>query len=892
MQSLVNGFRSQIRYRIILPYLALTLIIMLIGASIALALVAASQEERLTNQLAQVARITADALSERETQNLAFLRQIAFAPALPEDNIPAVSDALFQGQSAELQRALISYYHVATLNQALDPDRLIVFDRQGQALIDWLRVSDEPLAEPLLIEGTNLRQLSFFEGLINEDFGESIDKTSGLIFFEPDPQAYFFTVVPIRHEQQIIGGALLAIKTERLLKSIERNTFAAISLIYDLQGHALSATYISRNELADLAMPAQILRDLQSGAAQSSFNYEIYQRPFQLVYSPLFIANQHVGYFAVGLSRDYQFEPVSLSRNAIIAITLILMLGSILLGYRISRSITQPLEQLVNTADQVVAGNLEQRTEILANDELAHLGSAFNQMTEHLLRLYHTSRDLSTSIKLDEVLRLAQQTVDEFVPNTVVIALLPRNHQWFYHIPANAVEQIQSLDREPEPMIQMLVDQLTKQQTPQAYQFQTPQQLKDFAVFKAFPFASAIVTPIQAQDSLSGILFFLHQTPNIFSGVLQSTLYATANMIASVLFNAILFEQVQEKASERQAIIQSIGDGVIVCDQQGTILLMNSAAETILDIHDWQSKHYVFDSIPMLCPEVQNDVFGKPQTLPDLYTYGSYSLRLTRSPVINEQLANTGEVIILHDISDSVAINRAKTNFIQVISHELRTPLTSIFGNVDLLLHGFGGDLNETQTDLLNQVQSRSAQMRDMLNNMILVANIEADTLVSQPAPQDVWLSVENVLSPMRASFEAKNIELELVELGEIPPVFIDREQFRIILTQLIDNAYRYTETGSVRISARYDVNTVVIAIQDTGMGIDSNNMEHLFTRFSRIQGSYTKVRGSGLGLAITKQLVERQGGRVWVESEVQKGSTFFLSLPRAESYEIPWAEQ
>src|SRR5690606_39255938 len=148
------------------------------------------------------------------------------------------------------------------------------------------------------------------------------------------------------------------------------------------------------------------------------------------------------------------------------------------------------------------------------------------------------------------------------------------------------------------------------------------------------------------------------------------------------------------------------------------------------------------------------------------------------------------------DISDSVAINRAKTNFIQVISHELRTPLTSIFGNVDLLLHGFGGDLNETQTDLLNQVQSRSAQMRDMLNNMILVANIEADTLVYQPAPQDVWLSVENVLSPMRASFEAKNIELELVELGEIPPVFIDREQFRIILTQLIDNAYRYTETG------------------------------------------------------------------------------------------------
>jgi signal transduction histidine kinase/HAMP domain-containing protein len=892
MLRLLRAISSQIRYRIILPYLALTLIVMMAGAMIALALVAASQEERLTNQLAQVGRSTTDALANRESNHLVFLRQIAFAQENRAADAPAVADAIASGDPEVVTRALTNFYKFALLNPTLDLDRMIAFDTRGMALIDWLRTEQDPNALPAVLEGTDLSQVPFVKQIISGEQIEGNDKFAGLIGFAPDPQPYFYTAVPVRQGEKIVGGVMVAIKVDRLLVSLERFSQAAVTTFYDVQGKALGSTLVTRPELATFPMPAAVLNDLRSGAAQSLFNYDLRQRPYELAYSPLQIAGKQVGYFSVGLSRDFQFESFYLNRNTIIAITMILALGSVLLGYQIARGITTPLTALVDTAEAVTAGDLERRTDVQSKDELGRLGLAFNQMTEHLLRLYRTSRDLSTSIEVASVLNVAAATVDSFVPGTEVLALLDERGVWQYRLRDNSPKSLQTLrNLRLSPTDPLLLD-LAQERAPRLFSPNSEPRLTTMGLSSIAGFQSVLMTPLVVQEKLAGALIFGHQEPHAFEGAAEPNLIATANMAASVLYNAVLFSQVQAEAGERRAILQSIADGVIVCDQQRNIMLVNSAAEQMLKLRDWHIVRRNFSEVPLERIGIEQDLFGRDKVALDHYQLGDKVLRLSSAPVIGDNGETLGEVIVLHDISAEAAVDQAKTDFIKVISHELRTPLTPICGNVELLLRGLFGPLNDEQRETLEQVRGRADQMKDLVNNIIMVASIEANTLQTEPEPQDLWIAVENAVAPMRRQFANKGLELNIAPMEDLPYVLADREQLRLILTQLLDNARRYTQQGSVTVSATRRDGVVQLDIADTGPGISIDERSKLFTRFHRIEGNNSPERGSGLGLAITRQLVERQGGKVWASSEPGSGSTFSIVLPIASEQSAAMIEQ
>jgi signal transduction histidine kinase len=179
----------------------------------------------------------------------------------------------------------------------------------------------------------------------------------------------------------------------------------------------------------------------------------------------------------------------------------------------------------------------------------------------------------------------------------------------------------------------------------------------------------------------------------------------------------------------------------------------------------------------------------------------------------------------------------------------------------------------------------RADQMRDLVNNFVMIASIEANTLITEPEPQDVWLAVESALAPMRSAFAKKGIELRVNLPESLPPVLADRQQLHVILTQLLDNARRYTPGGVVTIAASQSDRIVQIDVADTGPGITPEEFQQLFTRFHRVEGNNSPERGGGLGLAITRQLVERQGGQVWANSTPGSGSTFSISLPVAHEH-------
>jgi signal transduction histidine kinase len=308
----------------------------------------------------------------------------------------------------------------------------------------------------------------------------------------------------------------------------------------------------------------------------------------------------------------------------------------------------------------------------------------------------------------------------------------------------------------------------------------------------------------------------------------------------------------------------------------------------MLGLRDWHIVRRHFDDVPLERVQVGPLLFGADQPAPEHYRLGDRVFGLSRAPVVADSngAGAFGEVIVLHDISTESAVDEAKNNFIATISHELRTPLTPICGNSELLLRGTFGELNPDQREMLENVRTRAEQLRDLVNNIVLIASLQANTLQIELEPQDVWITVEHVVAPLRRLFKRKGLEL-VINLPEgLPSVVADREHLRLVLTQLLDNARRYTQTGGVTVTAaRYD-SMVQIDITDTGPGIPQEEFPRLFTRFHRVAGNNSPERGSGLGLAITRQLVERQGGRVWAHSALGQGSTFSLALPIADEHD------
>ncbi len=886
MRRLLRAIQSQIRYKIILPYLALTLAVTMAGAAISLGLAAASWEDKLKTTLTQMGRDTTEALAQRERDNLAFLLQVAYAQENPAAKAPSVPEALASDDPAVVDRALLPFYNYARNNPSLDFDRMIAFNDQGQAVVDFLRVSNDPTAAPQRLEGTDLSGVADVQNIINGTTIDNADKFSNLIIFNPDPQPYLYTVVPVKQNDTVVGGIMVGVKLDHLLNTLENSSEATITTFYNLQGQPIGTTLLRRNELAELGVPKDVIARLQNNA-QSVFDVEnIRGRAFELVYSPLVVANRQIGFFSVGLSRDVEFSWLATSRNGIIAIAMVLAMGAVLLGYVVARRITRPLTALVSTAEAVTAGDLERRTSISTYDELGQLAQAFNQMTEHLLRLYRTSRELNALIDVRPILDVTGQTLHQLAPQTTALALLHHRDTWTYRVAEAAPEPLAALQGTTAHVPdKSLLEDIARGDLPRVLSPADDARLATVGMADTEAMQSVLLTPLLLQNRIVGMLIFANPEPHAFSGGVEPTLLAIANMAASVICNAMLFSQVREEASERQAILTSIADGVVVCDNERNIVLINDAAKRMLHLQPESNERINFNTLPLEPIAMSDDGFNNIQTDLVHYQVGNQVVTLSSAPVVLDDHHQLGEVIVLHDISAEAAVDRAKTQVIATISHELRTPLTVISGYTELLLRGMVGELSSTQSEMLDQVRLRADQLNNIVKNAVLLANIEAGMMKPMLETQSLSGAVEQAVISLKSGFQEKGLTLTIDVPDALPPVLADRDQLHQILTQLLDNARRYTAEGGVTVHAEQHDGMVQVHIRDTGAGIPSDTLEHLFSRFHRVEGNNSPERGGGLGLAITRHLVEQQGGQVWATSDVGHGSTFSFTLPIAHAH-------
>jgi signal transduction histidine kinase len=243
-----------------------------------------------------------------------------------------------------------------------------------------------------------------------------------------------------------------------------------------------------------------------------------------------------------------------------------------------------------------------------------------------------------------------------------------------------------------------------------------------------------------------------------------------------------------------------------------------------------------------------------------------------------------GAITLLEDITHLREIDRLKSEFIATASHELRTPLTSVQMGVHLLLEGAAGELNDKQTEVLSACREDCERLDKLMRDLLDLSRIEGGE--SQPALERVRTRefIVHATEELRPQVEAKGLTFRVLIPVGLPDVMIDRSQVQRVLSNLVINSIRYTKEGEIRVGAETRTNYVVVSVSDTGTGIPSEYLPHIFDKFVQVPGAATG--GAGLGLAISRLIVEAHGGQISAQSELGQGSTFTFTLPIVRSNE------
>ncbi|MGH7774095.1 MAG: sensor histidine kinase [Candidatus Binatia bacterium] len=226
-------------------------------------------------------------------------------------------------------------------------------------------------------------------------------------------------------------------------------------------------------------------------------------------------------------------------------------------------------------------------------------------------------------------------------------------------------------------------------------------------------------------------------------------------------------------------------------------------------------------------------------------------------------------------------IDRMKSAFVSNVSHELRTPLTSIKGSVDNMLDGLTGRLNEKQFRYLTRIKSNTDRLARLINDLLDLSIIEAGRIEFKPTSLPLAALVREAAETLRPMAEEKLISLD-IDSSDVT-AWADRDKVSQVLTNLVSNAVKFTPShGKVNVAIQKNGDQwVQVSVTDTGSGIPPEEADRIFDEFYQIpQPGKQKSKGTGLGLAISKSLVEMHGGKIWVKSEMDKGSTFFFTLP------------
>lgn len=385
--------------------------------------------------------------------------------------------------------------------------------------------------------------------------------------------------------------------------------------------------------------------------------------------------------------------------------------------------------------------------------------------------------------------------------------------------------------------------------------------------------------------------------------------HSFAFMIKSLKdFYQNLEQKVKDRTSELEraqakddAILTSIGDGVIATDNQGKIIFLNQPAQSMLKLTNDSMGKLLTDTVQITYEDSsQLPAAGRPMNLvlKSMQPYHSsvtnaiyysrsdssrFPVAITVTPIVlNHQLIGTIEVF--RDITLEKEIDKAKTEFISIASHQLRTPLSAVKWYTSMLLEGTAGQLSPDQIKFLDTINISNNRMIDLVNALLNVSRIEMGTFSVEPVPTNIIQLAQSVVDEQEGDLETKHLNLETNFSADIPLVNLDPKYLRMIFQNLLSNSIKYSqERGTIKFEIHLDdtKNNFLAVVSDNGIGIPQDQQDQVFTKLFRADNVREhQVEGTGLGLYIVKSIVDYTDGKIWFESKENQGTTFFVSLP------------
>ena len=376
-----------------------------------------------------------------------------------------------------------------------------------------------------------------------------------------------------------------------------------------------------------------------------------------------------------------------------------------------------------------------------------------------------------------------------------------------------------------------------------------------------------------------------------------------------------LAENLRDEKQKSEIILNAIEDGVMLLDEQKTIQLFNPGAGSITGWAADEARGLDFHSVVKLVDDKEEPYDEKKNPINRAYREGAtvrdnrailisrsekrVMLSLSVSPLLDEGKQVRGAVAIFRDVSQERQQEQQRAEFISTASHEMRTPVAAIEGYLALALNDKVSTIDMRARGYLEKAHSSTKHLGQLFQDLLTSAKAEDGRLTSHPALVEMGAYIEHLAQDLRFSAEKKGLPVELVigshssgavggnasmtkTIRPLYYVYVDPDRMREVITNLFDNAVKYTAEGKISLGLTGNDSVVQIYIKDTGPGIPREDIGHLFQKFYRVDNSATRtIGGTGLGLFICRKIVELYNGKIWVESEIGQGSTFYINIPR-----------
>jgi PAS domain S-box-containing protein len=418
---------------------------------------------------------------------------------------------------------------------------------------------------------------------------------------------------------------------------------------------------------------------------------------------------------------------------------------------------------------------------------------------------------------------------------------------------------------------------------------------------------STAAAPVMSKNRVLGIIVVGSRWLHRFRKREIELLMAFGSQLGAALENAELYQDVTKSKAYIENLVENAADLIITTDLDDRILTWNRGAAVLFGYGKDEviGKHLSILLPPERFHELEEmrakveisgglrDIEVRSKRKDGAMIY----LSLSVSPIRDVEGKIVGFLRIAKDITEKKRyerrlkdLDKMKSDFVSNVSHELKTPLTSIKGSVDNMLDGLTGALNEKQIRYLARIKSNTDRLSRLINDLLDLSRIEAGRVEVRRASLPLTALAEEVAEHLKQLAAEKLIRIEVPPPDPQMTVWADRDKVTQVLMNLIGNAVKFTpQDGKVIVAIEKNGNDYIqISIADNGPGIRPEEADKIFSKFYQVANvDKQKPQGSGLGLAISKALVEMHGGKIWVESKLGRGSTFYFTLPAQQPFKL-----